>query len=72
MSSVRLTDAQKDILAELYGKTKHTRDSLPYTEEFEQLHAESICRIGRPLTQRQVWKALANLGKASRLTRKQR
>ncbi len=72
MSLSRLTESEKELLIQLYEQAKRTRDDLPYTKEFKRLHAEFVSRIGRPLTMHQVWKALASLGKASRLARKER
>ena len=67
-----LTESHKKLLAELYEQTRRNRDDLPYTKEFDQLYAEFTGRTGLPLTQHEVWKALANLGKARRLIRKER
>ncbi len=72
MGTSRLTDAEKKLLGDLYRQVKKTRDNLPYTKEFERLHAEFISRIGRPLSLHQVWRSLASMGKASKLVRKKR
>ena len=67
-----LTESHKKLLAELYEQAKRNRDDLPYTEEFDKLHVKFIARTSLPLTQHEVWRALVNLGKASRLIRKER
>lgn len=67
-----MTESHKAILVELYEASPKNRDDLPYTEYFNQLYAEFLIRTGRPYTKHQVWKALAGLGKASRLPRKER
>ena len=72
MSGSTLSESEKELLAELYHQAKRNRDDLPYTRDFERLHAEFVSHTGKPLTLHQVWKALSSLGKASRLTRKER
>jgi len=60
------------MLIELYGQTRKTLDDLPYTEDFEQLHARFIARSGTPVSRHDLWRALSNLRKARRLARKER
>jgi len=72
MSRIQLSDAEKQILVELYGQTRKTVDDLPYTEEFETLYTNFIARSGRAMTRHDVWRALASQRKASRLVRKER
>ncbi len=69
---VRLKDAEKQTLIELYKRTKRTVDDLPYTDEFEILYHEFNQRTGRTLTRHDVWRALASQRKASKLVRKER
>lgn len=72
MAKVRLSNAHKEVLAELYRSTSRTRDDLPYTDEFEALYAQFIARTGRVISRHDLWTALASAGKASRLERKSR
>lgn len=72
MSRVRLTDEHKALLADLYTRTQRTLDDLPYTEEFERLHASFLNRTGLNLSRHDVWLAITNLRKSGRLGRKQR
>ena len=72
MPKVRLSNAHKEVLAELYHAARRTRDDLPYTDDFEQLYAEFIARTGRVISRHDLWTALASAGKASRLERKSR
>jgi len=67
-----LSDAQKEILIQLYNSAKRTRDDLPYTEEFEQMYIQFVIQTGVALTRHQVWRALASAGKAKHLDRKKR
>ena len=72
MSRVRLGDEHKALLVDLYACTHKTLDDLPYTEEFERLHASFLNRTGLNLSRHDVWLAIAGLGKSGRLGRKQR
>jgi hypothetical protein len=72
MAQLRLENAVKELLAELYRETRLTVDELPYTDEFERLYAAFIVRSGLTMTRHDVWKALAGCRKQSRLTRKER
>lgn len=72
MSRTRITSADKQVIAELYTRTRKTVDDLPYTEEFERIYAEFCERTGRDWTRHDVWRLLSNARKASRLTRKER
>jgi hypothetical protein len=72
MSTVYLSKAHEDMLIELYGQTAKTLDDLPYTDEFEQLHAKFVERSGRALSHHDLWRALSNLRKTRRLARKER
>lgn len=72
MAKVKLSEAHKQVLAELYRDCPKTRDQLPYTAEFDAMHAEFLRRTERQLTKQQFWVALASAGKASRLNRKER
>ena len=56
----------------MYGQARKTLDDLPYTEEFEQLHAKFIARSGTAISRHGLWRALTNLRKAGRLVRKER
>jgi len=72
MATVKLSREHSRIILELYGKSHRNRDDLPYTPEFETLYSEFIGRTGLTLIRHEVWKALSNAGKASRLVRKER
>jgi hypothetical protein len=72
MTQVRLSNAHKAIVGELYEKASRTVDDLPYTDEFDKLYAEFVARSGRQLTRHDFWRALSNARKASRLVRKKR
>ena len=72
MIDIRLCDEHKELLNELYLRTKKTLDDLPYTEEFERLHASFLNRTGLNLDRHDVWLAIVNIRKAGRLGRKKR
>lgn len=69
---LRLTDAHKQMLVELYRRTRKTVDDLPYSEEFERLYESFVQRSGLNMNRHDVWRALASQRKASRLVRKER
>ena len=54
MSRIRLRDEHKVLLADLYTRTRKTLDDLPYTEEFERLHASFLNRTGLNLSRHDV------------------
>lgn len=72
MSRLHLREEHKQLLVELYERTRKTVDDLPYTEEFERLYESFLQRSGLSLNRHDVWRALAGQRKASRLTRKVR
>jgi hypothetical protein len=72
MSPPYLSRAHEEMLIELYGQAAKTLDDLPYTEEFERLHAEFVARSGKAMNHHDLWRALSNLRKARRLVRKER
>lgn len=67
-----LSEANRKLLGDLYGRTSKTLDDLPYTEEFENLYTAFVARSGKIMTRHDVWRALTNLRKASKLGRKAR
>lgn len=67
-----LSRAHEEMLIELYGQIRKTLDDLPYTDEFELLHAKFIARSGMVLNRHDLWRVLSNLRKARRLVRKKR
>ncbi len=69
---ITLSQAEKDLVVELYDGCGLTRDNLPYTPEFERMHATFVARTGREISLHDFWKAVASAGKASRLRRKER
>lgn len=72
MSRLHLRPEHKQLLVELYERTRKTVDDLPYTEEFERLYESFIQRSGVSLNRHDVWRALASRRKARRLIRKVR
>lgn len=72
MSKLQLRSEHKQLLVELYERTRKTVDDLPYTEEFERLYESFIQRSGLGLNRHDVWRVLASQRKASRLVRKVR
>ena len=72
MARLNISNAHKEVLAELYKQTRLTVDRLPYTDEFEKLYTEFVARTGRALTRNEVWRALASVRKRSGLVRKER
>lgn len=72
MPKLRLTNAEKQILGELYAKTPLNRGRLPYTDDFERLYTEFVARSGKALSRNEVWRALENVGKRGSLIRKER
>jgi len=72
MPRLYLSNAHREIVADLYARTSATVDDLPYTDEFDRLHAEFEARTGRILSKHDFWRALSNARKANRLIRKER
>ena len=70
MPKMRLSDAHKGLLNELYGKCSRTVDDLPYTDEFEGLYVEFVARSGLIMKMHEVWNALTDCRKRGKLTRK--
>ncbi len=70
MSQIRLCDEQKILLSELYARTRRTLDDLPYTEEFEYLHASFLNRTGLNMSRHDVWRAIVNMRTAGQPGRK--
>jgi len=67
---LRISRAHKELLVDLYKRTRKTVDELPYTEEFERLYESFIQRTGLALNCHQAWRALSSCRKASLLPRK--
>jgi len=67
-----LTVEQKQLLEELYHDANRAVDDLPYTGEMEQLHQSFVSQTNLPLTIREVYKALKNMGRDGRLGGKYR
>ncbi|HEX9659470.1 MAG TPA: hypothetical protein VGA18_04180 [Rhodothermales bacterium] len=72
MPHLRLSNAHRDLIAEIYAASGATVDDLPYTDEFENLFTAFVLRSGRSIGRHAFWKALTGLRKASRLVRKRR
>ncbi len=56
-------------LAHCYQEVGVAADQLPYTAEFERLHAEFEHRTAAGLTRAQLWRLLGNARKRSVLPR---
>ena len=67
-----LSDAHRQVIAELYSQCSLTRDNLPYTEEFDALHSQFCASTGRKLSKHEFWRALSSIGKMTGLKRKER
>lgn len=68
----RLSDAHRQVIADLYSECSLTRDDLPYTDEFDALHQQFCERTGRQMTKHDFWRALSSIGKMTGLKRKER
>jgi hypothetical protein len=72
MIDIHLSDEHKDLLNDLYLRTRKTLDDLPYTEEFERLHSSFLNRTGLNLDRHALWLAIVGIRKSGRLVRKKR
>jgi hypothetical protein len=72
MPQIRLDSAHRQLLADLYKRTRKTVDDLPYTEEFERIYESFVQRSGMNMNRHDLWRALASQRKASGLVRKER
>jgi len=72
VARLHLRREHKELLIDLYQRTRKTADDLPYTEEFERLYGSFVQRSGLNLNRHDVWRALVSQRKASRLVRKER
>lgn len=72
VNRVSLSNAHKEIVAELYGAATRTVDDLPYTVDFDEMHAAFMSRSGREISKHDFWRALSSARKASKLKRKER
>jgi hypothetical protein len=71
-SNQSLSAGHAAIVGELYSDSLLTVDELPYTDEFEKLHAEFVARSGLQISRHDLRRAMANARKARRLVRKAR
>ncbi|WP_417749866.1 DUF3644 domain-containing protein [Rosistilla oblonga] len=60
-----LTHQQLDKLRRLVTEKLGSRDSLPYTDEFDRVHLEFNTITKQNLTKHQLWRTIGNLGKRS-------
>lgn len=67
-----LTSTQRDAIVDLYNKSSLSRDDLPYTKEFDTMHAKFCADSGLAMTQHEFWRALSSIGKMKKLKRKLR
>jgi hypothetical protein len=58
---------QKRLLEDLYNRQPLSVDDLPYTLEMEHIYRAFVQQTGAPLTIRDVFKVLKNLGRQGRL-----
>lgn len=65
-----LTDAQKQLLADLYARSPLAVDSLPYTEEMERIHIGFVQQTGMAVSVGELFRALLSLRKQARLATK--
>ena len=65
-----LTDAQKQLLADLYARSPLAVDSLPYTEEMERIHIGFVQQTGIAVSVGELFRALLSLRKQARLATK--
>lgn len=73
MRTSDFSEADREVLRNLYSNAQRTLDDLPYTHEFEALFAEFVRRTGRStVTRHDVWRALTTLRKQAELARKRR
>lgn len=63
----KLSDAQQQLLADLYARSPLTVDDLPYTDEMERIHHDFVQQAGVAVPIGDLFKALLNLRKRSRL-----
>jgi multidrug efflux pump subunit AcrB len=64
----QLSDAQKDVLEELYKVAGVSSvDQLPYTDAVQRITNDFNRASGLSLSEADIWKALKNLGKQGRL-----
>ncbi len=69
---MHLNNDQKKVIKELYARTCHTVDSLPYTSEFDSMYTSFIDTTCRNITKHDFWRAISGLRKAGQLPRKVR
>jgi hypothetical protein len=67
---MELTDAQKQLLADLYARSPLAVDLLPYTEEMERIHLDFVQQTSVAVSVGEIFRALLNLRKQSRLVTK--
>lgn len=65
-----LDDKSIDLLKQLYLEIPETVDQLPYTPQFDQLHARFEHSCGNTMSKTQFWRTLSSLRKRSLLPRK--
>ncbi|MDY3561553.1 hypothetical protein R5W23_002831 [Gemmata sp. JC673] len=66
----KLSESQQQLLIDLYAHSPLTLDALPYTEEMERMHRQFVQQTGTAVPIGDLFKALGNLRKRSRLPRK--
>lgn len=66
------TIGPRDTIRQLMESTEFTRDALPYTDEFERLHADYLAAAGVAITRHELWRLLSNTAKRGGWKGKQR
>ncbi len=69
---MNFSNAHKEVIKDLYERTLRTVDDLPYTSEFDSMHALVRDRTCCNITKHDFWRAISNLRKAGHLSRKER
>ena len=64
-----LTDEQASTLNVLYWESGVALDSLPYTDEYEQLHGHFALKTGVRASKRSLYRVLVSMRKAGKLKR---
>jgi len=73
MRTSDFSEADREVLRQLYSGAQRTLDDLPYTHEFEAIFTEFVRTTGRSaVTRHDVWRALTTLRKRADLARKRR
>jgi len=70
--AVKLNEEQRLVIVDLYADCRRVRDELPYSAEFDRMHAEFMIKTGLRLTRHDFWRKISAIGKAGELPNKKR